>query len=175
MPPTVLVRYGTIAEVARFENAAGAALPRGERVIVESQRGLEIGTLLEEAPMPGDDGSAEPSPLRILRPATVEDDLAAGRLQSDCEQQFPAWVHRIADWKLRLDLIDLERTLDGSKLILYVLTGRGPECTRLALNAAAAGLGTVEVQPVGPEGLARLEPAGGCGSGCGSQGEGCCH
>ena len=49
-----------------------------------------------------------------------------------------------------MELIDLEWTLDKSKLILYVLNDRGPEATRLGLQAAAAGLGTVEVQPADP-------------------------
>ena len=70
--------------------------------------------------------------------------------------------------RLDLQLIDLEWTLDRTKLILYVLNERGPDCTKLALQAAAAGLGLVEVQPVDENGLVAVEPSGGCGSGgCG--------
>jgi hypothetical protein len=82
---------------------------------------------------------------------------------------FPEWITRITEWELMLELIDLEWTLDRQKLILYVLNDRGPDCTKLALQAAAAGLGTIEVQPVTAEGLV-TPPAstGGCGScGCG--------
>ncbi len=85
---------------------------------------------------------------------------------------------RIDEWKLSLELIDLEWTLDKSKLILYVLNDRGPESTKLALQAAAAGWGTIEVQPVGPDGPISVSQGGGCGSGhCGSDGNsnGCCH
>ncbi len=121
--------------------------------------------------------AAATSELRIVRAATAEDEQAANRLKLDCEREFPIWRGRIDEWKLSLELIDLEWTLDKSKLILYVLNDRGPECTKLALQAAAAGLGIVEVQPVGPDGPVVQSAASGCGSGhCGSGGDshGCC-
>jgi cell fate regulator YaaT (PSP1 superfamily) len=178
---SVLVRYGTISEVARFDTDADLTLERGNRVVVKSHRGMEIGTLLEDVSRRTNGNGAkdanEPSDLCILRPATDEDEQAVSRLKDECEQQFASWQRRIDEWQLRLELIDLEWTLDKSKLILYVLNDRGPECTKLALQAAAAGLGTVEVQPVGPEGPIVQSPEGGCGSGhCGSGGDsgGCC-
>ena len=69
---------------------------------------------------------------------------------------------------------DMEWTLDRQKLVLYVLGGRGPETTKLALQAAAAGLAVVEVQPVDANGPVPVPAAGGggCGSGgCGSHHE----
>jgi cell fate regulator YaaT (PSP1 superfamily) len=180
MNGNVLVRYGTVSEVARFSRAADAVLERGERVVVRSHRGVEIGTLLEDLiPQLDNAGNdTEPTSLCILRTATREDEHTANRLKDECEQEFQIWRRRIDEWKLDLELIDLEWTLDKSKLILYVLNDRGPECTKLALQAAAAGLGTVEVQPVGPEGPVTPSREGGCGSGhCGSGGDshgGCC-
>jgi hypothetical protein len=195
MSRNVLVRYGTIAEVARFGFGRDFARGRGERVVVRTHRGIEVGTLLEDLqpsvdhpggkspadghtralddPAEGDDVSD----FWIVRAATPEDEGTARRLQLECEREFSAWRNRIDQWKLGLELIDLEWTLDKSKLILYVLNDRGPECTKLALQAAAAGLGTVEVQPVGPDGPVAQKSAGGCGSGhCGSGGDshGCC-
>ena len=175
MSRSVLVRYGTISEVSRFVSAAGMELTRGERVVIRSHRGLELGTLLED--VAEESKETEPPDLSILRAATDEDVRTAGNLKEQCEGQFSVWRGRIEDWKLQLELVDLEWTLDKSKLILYVLNDRGPECTKLALQAAAAGLGTVEVQPVGPEGPVVQNRDGGCGSGhCGSGGNsnGCC-
>jgi cell fate regulator YaaT (PSP1 superfamily) len=199
MSRSVLVRYGMIAEVARFTSAACVPLGRGERVVVRSHRGVEVGTLLEDVPPVGngdevqgdsqDTGgqaasatpleanATEPTDLQILRVATAEDERTVGTLKGECEGVFHTWRRRIDEWNLQLELIDLEWTLDKSKLILYVLNDRGPESTKLALQAAAAGLGTIEVQPVGPDGPVVVSQGGGCGSGhCGS-GEGssgCC-
>jgi cell fate regulator YaaT (PSP1 superfamily) len=181
MSKTVLVRYGAISEVARFVNASGIRLDRGTQVVVRSHRGLESGLLLEDAPVDSNGQSitadSDNGTIHIVRVLTDEDRRAGQSHRTDCEEQYARWQARIRDWNLRLVLIDLEWTLDRSKLILYVLNDRGPECTRLALQAAAAGLGVVEVQSVGPDGLVPAESGHGCGSGgCGSGGSnGCCH
>lgn len=169
-----LVRYGTIPEVARFACGSVTGLTRGTAVVVETHRGLQIGTYLERVtPVHPADRDGSPPPVvsnPILRTATEEDVASAARLQQEAIAGFDQWTARIAGWDLDLELIDLEWTLDRDKLILYVLSERGPDCTKLALQAAAAGLGIVEVQPVTAEGLVS-QPAstgGGCGScGCG--------
>jgi hypothetical protein len=208
MNPTLLVRYGTIPDVARFECALAQTPVRGERVVVTTHRGLELGTVLEvvggrvaeangngpqsasegphsppDAPA-GADQNGQPGPLRngqaeaVREPAALhvvriaaDEDLALGdRLKDEAQAAFADWQQRIAGWQLDLELLDLEWTLDRAKLVLYVLAGRGPETTRLALQAAAAGL-AVEVQPVSAEGLVAVPSGGGCGSGgcgCGS-------
>ncbi len=190
MSDRALVRYGTISEVAHFEIPPDFVRNRGDRVVVRTHRGIELGTLLADEgnvskqPAGGngsdanshDPGDRDPNQQSILRTATVVDEEAATRLRSECEQDFGDWRERIEKWNLSLELIDLEWTLDKSKLILYVLNDRGPESTKLALQAAAAGYGIVEVQTVGPDGPIAQSTGGGCGSGhCGSgDSQGCC-
>jgi cell fate regulator YaaT (PSP1 superfamily) len=161
-----LVRYGAVPEVARFVDDGEVPPQRGESVVVETNRGLQLGTVLERLKP-----SRDPAPeSRISRRATREDLEAARQLARDCDDAFEGWCARIRQWNLNLELIDLEWTLDRQKLILYVLCERGPDSTKLALQAAAAGLGIVEVQPVSSLGLVQPEPSGG---GCGSGGGGC--
>jgi cell fate regulator YaaT (PSP1 superfamily) len=166
-----LVRYGAVPEVARFVQTGDAVPRRGDPVIVETHRGLQLGSVLERLkPSPGNTPSE--SDFRIDRIAT-DDDLASARhLTADCDGAFATWCERIRQWNLNLELIDLEWTLDHQKLILYVLCERGPDSTKLALQAAAAGLGIIEVQPVSSTGLVQPEPSGSCGSGGGC---GCSH
>ena len=164
---TVLVRYGVIPEVARFRIATAEPLQREDRVMVRTHRGLELGTLLQDV----DDRYQRVPPseqaVEILRPATEADLRRQAENQADCEAGFEAWRERIALWKLNLELVDLEWLHEPRKLVLYVLNERGPDCTKLALQAAAAGLGIIEVQPVDAQGLSPLD-TGGCGSGgCG--------
>lgn len=191
MSRLALVRYGAIPEVARFDIATDVPLARGDAVVVRTHRGVQLGTYLEELTAASSPSRVPPAPhggdapasdaiaeedlpaTQVLRPATPEDVEQRRNLQASCETDFAHWVERIRRWNLKLELIDLERTLDDEKLILYVLNERGPECTKLAIQAAAAGLGIIEVQPVGLEGLLKTESGGGCGSGgCGSGG---CH
>lgn len=181
MSGTLLVRYGSIPEVARFRCELEATPQRGAQVVVRSHRGDEIGTVLDhvrfsppeaDADADGDSDSNDAGNIPVvLRPAGADDMRRHVELKQECEREFGRWLERIGEWNLELELIDAEWTLDRSKLILYVLNDRGPECTRLALLTAAAGLGPIEVQPVGPDGPTPLTPSGGCGSGgCGSGG-----
>jgi hypothetical protein len=96
----------------------------------------------------------------------------AQNLFRESEEAFPLWCARISQWNLNLELIDIEWTLDHQKLILYVLCDRGPDSTKLALQAAAGGFGVIEVQPVASTGLVTI-PKASCGSGGG--GCGCDH
>jgi cell fate regulator YaaT (PSP1 superfamily) len=166
----VLVRYGGVPEVARFTHRSDFGVSRGMRVVVATSRGQELGTVLETLRPSCEPGAQELTPTGDVLRAATDADLARQRTQrAEAEQEYKAWETRIAGWNLDLQLIDLEWTLDRSKLILYVLNDRGPECAKLALQAAAAGLGVIEVQPVAVEGLVPRESSGG---GCGSCG---CH
>jgi cell fate regulator YaaT (PSP1 superfamily) len=169
---TVLVRYGAIPEVARFSARASADVQRGCHVIVQTHRGHELGTVLEvvrPSAEPLRNGDSPAVSGEVLRPATDADCATSAEARRQAEREFAVWQQRIADWDLDLQLIDLEWTLDRSRLILYVLNERGPESTKLALQAAAAGLGVIEVQPVSSEGLVAAATGGGCGS-CGCHG-----
>lgn len=167
-----LVRYGAVPEVARFLATAESTPSRGDAVVVQTHRGLQLGSVLER--QQSKSALATDSDLRIERIAGPEDLAAARELTRICEDSFDSWCTRIAQWDLNLELIDLEWTLDRQKLILYVLCERGPDSTKLALQAAAAGLGIVEVQPVSTTGLVVAAPSGkSCGSGGG--GCGCSH
>ncbi len=167
-----LVRYGTVPEVARFASECPEQPARGVDVVVETHRGLQIGTVLERLKPNFDPAKEVETDFKVLRSATQRDlETARDRIR-ECEDEFPQWCARISQWNLNLELIDLEWTLDRQKLILYVLCDRGPDTTKLALQAAAGGFGVVEVQPVSATGLVTI-PQSSCGSGGG--GCGCDH
>ena len=170
-----LVRYGAIPEVARSVAADDVTFQRGSEVVVQTHRGLQLGTVLEECPSRSEppargvdgDRSTEPeSAFEILRLASDNDRSRHVEFLATCRTDFDAWKQRIIKWHVDVELIDIEKTLDGEKTILYVLCVRGPESTKLAIQAAANGMGVVEVQPVTVEGLVSQPSAGGCGS-CG--------
>lgn len=162
-----LVRYGCIPQVARYllspETAGSTA--RGTEVVIRTDRGLELGRVLETLPKSAEDDGAGPS--TIERIATKQDLQTHHTWQLKSAQEFGTWQQRIQEWDLQLELIELERTLADAKIILYVLNEQNAETTRLALLAAAAGLGIVHVQPVSAEGIVNGSDGGGCGSGCG--------
>ena len=166
-----LVRYGVIPEIARFWANDLEGLERDLRVVIHSPRGLEIGTLLQKIPVKSaNDTDETPSELEIVRPASAADEATDREMREECQVGYGEWWSRIRDWQLELELVDLEWTLDRQKLILYVLTGRGPDTTKLALFAATAGYSAVEVQPVSKDGLVPMPAPQGGGCGCGDGG-----
>jgi cell fate regulator YaaT (PSP1 superfamily) len=167
-----LVRYGKFPEVARFALATAEQPERGATVVVETDRGLQTGTVLECLQPSFDPMKESDTEFKLIRIASPMDLDAAHKLTQESETQFVEWCARISQWGLNLELVDLEWTLDRQKLILYVLCDRGPDTTKLALQAAASGFGIIEVQPVSANGLVAI-PQSGCGSGGG--GCGCEH
>ena len=159
-----LVRYGVIPEVARFWANDLDSLERDARVVIHSPRGLEIGTLLQKIPVKSAAGAEEtPAELESVRLASSADEATDREMREECQVGYGEWWSRIRDWQLELELVDLEWTLDREKLILSVLTGRGPDTTKLALFAATAGYASVEVQPVSKDGLVPMPAAQGGG------------
>lgn len=152
-----MARYGAGEEAAE-------ALQRGVSVVVTTDRGAELGEILECVPAHLAEGHETAG--NIDRLATEEDLQRHQSAQQLAAESFADWAQRISDWQLELELMDVERTLEDGRQILYVINERGAETTRLALLAAAGGFGIISVQPVGTDGL--IEQAGGsCGSGSG--------
>lgn len=157
-----LARYGRVPQVARFAGF-GPAVDRGSQIVVGTDRGEEIAVVLQTTENRKPE-TPEGMTGEVVRVATENDLATAAKNEQTTETAFPGWIERCGKWKLQLELIDLEMTLDG-RLILYVLNDRGAETTRMALLAAAAGLGIVHVQPVTAEGVVQATSGGG---GCGS-------
>ncbi|WP_437192793.1 PSP1 C-terminal domain-containing protein [Planctomicrobium sp. SH527] len=166
-----LVRHGAIPDLVSASWQNETALSRGASVVLKTPRGEELGTVLEKYRSTSEPGQESTPTTTVLRLAEEADLAKFRRLQSKAREEYPLWTQRITEWNLDLQLIDMEWILDESRVILYVLNERGPECTKLALQAAAAGLGVIDVQPVSSEGLV-IAPAKESGGGCGNCG---CH
>lgn len=157
-----IARYGRVPQVARF-GGRGERPARDHRICVTTDRGEELADVLSITGATG--ANLENLTGQVNRIATTADVELSESLVQETESEYRAWEKRIRDWKMQLQLVDIERTLDR-RLILYVLNERGPETTRLALLAAAGGHGIVHVQPVTADGIPPEKPKSGCGD-CG--------
>ena len=175
MKRIALVRYGAVPEVLRCRvDEPSLELDRNTTVIVETPRGVMAGLFLEWAKPSRESHLPAPEPeFQLLRCASREDLNQVEELRQRSLAEIPAWETRVSEWRLELQIIDMDLTFDREKTILYVLNDRGPDCTRLAIQAAAAGLGIIEVQPVSAMGLVALPTKS--GGGCGSEGGCGCH
>ena len=162
----VLVRYGAIPEVARFSCTVDCT--RGDRVVVETHRGRLLGDVLSTVAPSVEPDTDEPDPSgQVIRQAEPDDRIDEHAAGTAAASSFADWTSRIAEWNIEVELLEVEHSLDRTKTTLYVLCGRDAETTKLALQAAAAGLGIIDVQPVTADGVVPPAPSGG---GCGSCG-----
>jgi len=172
-----LVQIGLYGEPLRCRAIGLPEFSRQAHVVVATERGemlARVLRLMKVSPQAEAGETDQAGWTSVVRSVTAEDEQRLAEQKLRTGQDFLEWQARIAEWNLQVELVDLEWTLDGKRLMLYVLNERGPESTKLALQAAAKGFGHVDVLPVSADGL--MSPEGGKqegGCGCGSSGG--CH
>jgi hypothetical protein len=175
-----LVSHGKSGAFGRFLADGPLELSRGERVVVRTSRGLEMGVVLRRA---NDAHSSVMSHLPVgalLRRATGDDEQAAARLQALAHALFGDSRRLSEELALPLEILDVEVLFDRSKAILHYLNSAA--CNAEPMVAALAqshgisilleNLATPSVVEVSEGGCGKPDcgrGAGGCTS-CGSGG-----
>jgi cell fate regulator YaaT (PSP1 superfamily) len=176
-----LLSYGALGDFGRFYAVAPLVCRRGQRAVIRSHRGVELGTVL---------GPSTPGHAAFLPNTTVgqllrlagTDDLAAARRQGEQAQTLFARARQMgAEQALPLEVIDVEMLLDGEHAVLHYLRFADfdprPFVSFLSKTFAVHltlqdMTGSGEAPPAEEHGCGRP----GCGSekgGCGSEGGGC--
>jgi cell fate regulator YaaT (PSP1 superfamily) len=164
-----LLTFGSMGDVGRFRPERPLMCRRGDRVVVQSYRGLELGVVL----CPATPGHARffvnTSVGRVLRLASADDEKAALQRVQQARRLFDDSRRLTADLGLPLEILDAEVLLDGEQAVLHHLQWQ--ECderpfvsalskqhaVRLSLHHLALPNSVVEAE----------EEHGNCGS-CGS-------
>ncbi|MCH7687719.1 MAG: Rieske 2Fe-2S domain-containing protein [Planctomycetes bacterium] len=165
-----LVRYGAMGWVGRFGSVDRIECSHGDRVMVQTIRGIEIGQILA-GPMDGSDdqndaGNHQPSG-ELLRGLTAADEQQHDRsLRNGLSDVFEQCQKLLSDREVAVEVIDCERLFDNETIVLYFLGQESTEMQPIAEELGKKWQAKVLFNPV-------IEPAasGGCGSGgCGSGG-----
>lgn len=153
------VRVGVMGQVGRYSAADSNLYPREARVVVRTQRGLELGDVLAvgetESLGSGMDGV-------ILRPMTQSDVLLEARLTKHKQAAFADCAARVEERNLPLMLIEVEHLFDGSGLVFYFLGEETPELESLIAELTE----TYESQVQFRRFAEKVEQ--GCGPACGT-------
>lgn len=164
-----LVRYSLLGHIGRFVSADSMRYPRNSRVVVRSNRGLEVGEIVGEPQANDDVRSVEG---QILRRMTVEDDLLEARLNRHRHEAFEACNEILQENNIPAALMDVEHLFDGTGLFFYFLGEVPLEAEKYTSQLAATYETTVQFRKFA-ETLAE-----GCGPGCGTEeamGQGGCE
>jgi cell fate regulator YaaT (PSP1 superfamily) len=176
-----LVSYGNLGDFGRFRAPVPLACRRGQKLVVRSPRGLDLGVVM----CPARDGHlrmlASAGVGDILRPATEADLQAAARYRRQSLGLSDSARQVARELKLSLEVLDAEILLDGEQAVVYYL--KQAECDPRAFLDRLAGHHRLLIRlcdlalPEAPDLDAGFASCGGgdCGSGgCGSCGSGGC-
>jgi hypothetical protein len=172
-----IVGYGSSGGFGRFAAEGSLVCGRGERVVVESVRGLEMGVVLCPATPLHAQLLPPASGGRLLRPAAADDELAEEQCRQRAQGLFEECRRLASALDLPVEVLDAELLLDGRLLIVQHLAP--PDCDAAALVKALAERQGLVVRlenlalsagPAPPE-----EAHGGCGKpDCGRSAGGSC-
>ena len=114
-----LLCYGNAGDFGRFNPVKPLSCRRGDRAVVHTPRGLELGTVL----CPTTPGHAQHLPDtsvgHLLRLADAEDLATEARMRLAAQRIFDDGQQAAVELGLPLELVDAEVLLDGQRAILY--------------------------------------------------------
>jgi cell fate regulator YaaT (PSP1 superfamily) len=116
-----LVSYGTSGEFARFRSTPPAEFRRGDRVVVRTSQGLELGVVMcpaqpEHAPFLSRTALGE-----LLRPLTERDERQAEQVERLGQRVFDDAQGLVRELELPLEILDIEVLLEGQQAIVHHL------------------------------------------------------
>lgn len=123
-------------------------LSPGDKVIVETARGAEIGTVNMAAKTVN--GSEIIPPLRsVIRLATT-DDLARAERNRKLEQEAAViFREKVANHKLDMNLVSVEYTFDNAKLLFYYTAENRVDFRELVKDLASVFKTRIELRQIG--------------------------
>jgi PSP1 C-terminal conserved region len=121
MESEYLVSYGPLGDFGRFSAAEPLECVRGDRVVVRTLRGLELGEVLSPTTTQHRTYLSDAAVGSLLRRVTPADEKAEYRLRERGDEVFTAARQRTSDLGLPLEVIDVETLLDGEHVVLHFI------------------------------------------------------
>lgn len=152
-----VVRYGNLRALGEFTARQLPPLARQSTVLIRSERGTEWGTVLREAT--GDTrnylGLKQPTG-RILRMTTPEDDDERDRQLRREEEDFVVGRQVIADMRMQMDLVDVERLFGNDRVVFYYVSEQRVDFRELVKTLAKRLQVRIEMRQIGIRDEAKL-------------------
>ena len=147
MTKIVGIRFRTAGKIYYFD-PADFDLDMAMHVIVETARGIEMGTVLIPPKEVDDDQVV--SPLKpVIRVATDEDEKTVERNKEKEKEAFAICKEKIIKHGLEMKLVDAEYTFDGNKLLFYFTADGRIDFRELVKDLASVFKTRIELRQVG--------------------------
>ena len=147
MTKIVGIRFRTAGKIYYFD-PADFDLDMAMHVIVETARGIEMGTVLIPPKEVDDDKVV--SPLKpVIRVATDEDEKTVERNKEKEKEAFEICLEKIRKHGLEMKLIDAEYTFDNNKVLFYFTADGRIDFRELVKDLAAVFRTRIELRQIG--------------------------
>ena len=154
---------------AYYFDPAGVQARAGDKLVVETAKGMELGSCIEGNHMVED--SATVQPLRpVVRPATADDLRVADINRSREAEAFDICKEMIRKHKLEMKLVDVECSFEGNKILFFFTADGRVDFRELVKDLAGVFRTRIELRQIGVRDEAKM--IGGLGI-CGRPF--CCH
>lgn len=164
MTEIIGVRFKSVGKVYYF-SPDGAQIPVGTKVIVETARGVECGSVVLANKM-FEDSEIVPPLKTIIRIATEDDFKQIERNKIKEVDAADICERKIAHYGLKMNLVDVECTFDNSKLLFYFTAENRVDFRELVKDLASVFHTRIELRQIGVRDEAKM--MGGLGV-CGRQ------
>lgn len=147
MAEVIGVKFKDIGKVYYFD-PDGSTFEKDSLVIVETSRGVECGTVsMENKNIPGETIT---HPLKkVIRAATQEDIKKIEDNKKREKEAFKICLKKIADHKIKMDLVDVEYTFDNSKILFYFTADGRVDFRELVKDLASVFHIRIELRQIG--------------------------
>lgn len=167
MPKVVGVRFRTSPKMYWFSPTDGDdAYKKGTSVIVETQRGMEIATVV----MPPKDVAEDEivQPLKPVSRLATEEDISASFIDDEAKRGILSTAkQKVADRALDMKIVDCEYTVDRSKLVLYFTAEQRVDFRDLVRDLASAFHMRIDLRQISARDECKLIGClGPCGMAC---------
>lgn len=164
MTEVIGVRFKEVGKVYYF-SPVGLKIAPGEKVIVETARGVECGDVVIGNFMAEDEDIVHPL-KEIFRIATDEDKEILKKNTKRKAEIMQVFTEKIAEHKLNMKPIDVECTFDNGKIMFYFTAESRVDFRDLVKDLAAIYRTRIELRQIGVRDEAKM--LGGLGI-CGRQ------
>lgn len=154
MTRVVGVRFKKVGKVYYFD-PDDLVIERGDRVVVETARGIELGEVVVAPKDVPEDDLAQPL-RKVLRSATAKDRHQQREYVSKEKDAYQICLGRIDKHQLPMKLVDVEYTFDSSKIIFYFTAEKRVDFRELVKDLASTFRTRIELRQIGVRDEAKL-------------------
>ena len=168
MVKVVGIRFRNAGKIYYF-GPGKLQLKAGMHAIVETARGVEMGTVMTDPREVSEESVVQPL-KPVIRIATEQDEKQAEKNRQKEKEAFKICLEKIAKHKLDMKLVEAEYTFDNNKLLFYFTADGRIDFRELVKDLAAVFRTRIELRQIGVRDETKI--MGGYGI-CGRQL--CCH